>query len=114
MRTNNIKVNFTMPIPFDRPDGNGNVYTREAIEKALHNFNNNNIPLLYRGNEEDSIDKVLGVVNILPDAVWDDKQQICKIKIDGNIFYGGTSCIVNEIKGNTITDFTIISIGLSE
>lgn len=114
MRTDNIKVKFAMPIPFDRPDGNGNVYTKEAVEKALYNLNNNNIPLLYRGNEEDSVDKVIGVANILPDVVWDDEQQVCNIEIDGNIFYGGTDCIANEIKGNTIADFTIVSIGLSD
>lgn len=114
MRTENIKVKLTMPIPFDKPDLNGNVYRKEAIEKALNDFNHS-VPLIYRGNDEDSVDKVIGVANApAADVVWDDEQQVCKIEIDGNIFYGGVSGIVNEMKGNAITDFTIVSVGFGE
>ena len=33
MRTDNIKVTITIPIPYDKPDKNGNIYTEEAVEK---------------------------------------------------------------------------------
>ena len=34
MRTENIKATITIPIPYDKPDKNGNIYTKEAVEKA--------------------------------------------------------------------------------
>ena len=33
MRTDNIKVTITIPIPYNKPDKNGNIYTEEAVEK---------------------------------------------------------------------------------
>ena len=35
MRTDNIKVTITIPIPYNKPDKNGNIYTEEAVEKAM-------------------------------------------------------------------------------
>ena len=35
MRTENIEVKITIPIPFNKPDKNGVVYTEEAISKAV-------------------------------------------------------------------------------
>ena len=108
MRTENIEAKFIMSIPFDKPDENGNIYTREAIEKAICDFNNNGLPLIYRNNEEYSSDEVIGVVKILPDVIWDDENQICKIEVDGNIFYGGTGCIVNEMLNDKVINILAI------
>ena len=33
MRTDNIKVTITIPIPYDKPDKNSNIYTKETVEK---------------------------------------------------------------------------------
>lgn len=37
MRTENIKVTFTIPIPIDKPDLNGVIYSKAAIRNAYKN-----------------------------------------------------------------------------
>lgn len=39
MRSNNpIKITMKIPFPISKPDRNGNIYTKEAIEKAVRKF----------------------------------------------------------------------------
>lgn len=40
MRTENIKVTFEIPIPVDKPDLNGFIYSEEAIRNAYKNVKN--------------------------------------------------------------------------
>ena len=40
MRTENIKVTFKIPIPVDKPDLNGFIYSKEAIRNAYKNIKN--------------------------------------------------------------------------
>lgn len=111
MRTENIGVKITIPIPYDQPDKNGNIYTKEAVEKAVNNLRKN-LPIVFR---DESKEKVIGTTT--GDShitTWDFENQICKVTIDGVVFYGGTECIVNEIKDGKITDFEIVGIGLSK
>ena len=35
MRTENIKVAITIPIPYDKPDKNGNIYTKEVSSNFI-------------------------------------------------------------------------------
>lgn len=35
MRCSNIQVSFKIPVPINKPDGNGVVYTKEVVEKAV-------------------------------------------------------------------------------
>ena len=35
MRTENIEVSFKIPIPVDKPDLNGVIYSKEAIETPI-------------------------------------------------------------------------------
>ena len=115
MRTKNIEAKFVMSIPFDRPDENGNIYTREAVKKAICNFKNEKLPIIYRNNETDSKDEVVGTATVSPNVTWDDENRICKVEIDGVIFYGGTGCIVNGMTKNfEIEDYDITCIGLSK
>ena len=37
MRVENTNIKLTIPIPVDRPDKNGAIHTKEAIENALSN-----------------------------------------------------------------------------
>ena len=111
MRVENTKVKLTIPIPVDKPDSNGVIYTKEAIENAVNNLHIN-IPILYGDCEADT--RVIGVTTGNSHIVtWDSKNQVCKITVDGVIFYSGAEIIVNEMKYNKITDFEIVSIGLS-
>ena len=113
MRTENIEVKITIPIPFDKPDKNGVVYTEDAVSKAVSNLQN--LPIIYRDNENEPEGKVIGVMNKSTYVEeWDMKNQVCKITIDGTVFYGGTECIVNEMKDDKVTDFEIVGLGLSK
>ena len=110
MRTDNIKVTITIPIPYDKPDKNGNIYTKEAVEKAVNNLHKN-LPIIFRDeSEEKVIGTTTGDSHI---ATWDFENQVCKLTVDGEVFFGGTECTV-DIKDGKITDFTITGIGLSK
>jgi hypothetical protein len=115
MRTENIKVKLTIPIPIDKPDKNGVVYTERAIEKAVCALNTN-LPIIYRDNrKEDVIDNsiVIGHTTGSCHMVhWDFENQVCNLVVDGQIYFGGTSCIVNDIQDNVVKDFRITSIGI--
>lgn len=113
MRLDNLKMQFAFVILFDRPDKNGVVYSREAIEKAVSDFDGK-LPILYRDNDLCKDGVVIG--NTLGETcsvLWDDEQQVCEVIVNGNLYYGGTECIVNEIKNGVVTDFRITSVGLS-
>lgn len=111
MRTDNIKVKLTIPIPFDRPDLNGAVFTKESVLKIngdmlLHT------PIVYKDN--DSNEKVIGVISEPRCFITGgSKNQVCELSVYGTIFYGGADIIVNEIEDGKITDFEIRSIGLT-
>lgn len=110
MRTDNIKVTITIPIPYNKPDKNGNIYTEEAVEKAVNNLHKN-LPIIFRDeSEEKIIGATTGDSHI---ATWDFENQVCKVTVDGEVFFGGTECTV-DINDGKITDFTITGIGLSK
>lgn len=113
MRTENIKVELIIPIPIDKQDKNGIVYTKDAIENAVNNLRKN-IPIIYADNEDNK--KVVGVTTDKSHIVtWDYENQVCNMTVDGVIFYGGAEIIVNDIDENyKISDFEIISIGLTK
>lgn len=58
MRTNSIKVKLTIPIPFNKPDLNGVMYS----EKAVNNLQRN-IPIIYRDNDGNEKEKLLEVAD---------------------------------------------------
>jgi hypothetical protein len=39
MRSENIEVTFKIPIPVDKPDLNGVIYSKDAIKNAYKNVN---------------------------------------------------------------------------
>ena len=110
MRTDNIKVTITIPIPYDKPDKNSIIYTKEAVEKAVENLHKN-LPITFKDeSEEKIIGTTIGDIHIV---TWDFENQICKLTVDGEIYFGGTECWY-EVEDNKITDFQIIGIGLSK
>lgn len=110
MRTDNIKVTIAIPIPYDQPDNNGNIYTKEAVEKAVNNFHKD-VPIIFRGeSEEKVIGTITGDSHI---ATWDFENQVCNLTVNGEIFFGGAEGIVTANNGK-IVDFEIVGIGLSK
>lgn len=112
MRVENTKIKLTIPIPVDKPDANGIIYTEEAIENALNNLRKN-LPIVYKENAETD-EKVIGsTTGDSHIVIWDFDNQICKVTVDGVIFHSGAEIIVNEIEDGKISDFRITSIGLT-
>lgn len=111
MRTENTKVRFTIIIPTDRPDLNGAIHTKEAIDKAITNMPENT-PIVYKDNDSEA--KVIGVIDDPFRSIkFDSNNQICEVSFNGTIFYAGAEIIVNKIEDGKITDFEIRSIGLT-
>lgn len=112
MRVENTKVKLTIPIPIDKPDANGIVYTEEAVENAINNLQSR-LPILFNENAE-SEEKVIGATGTQCIVTWDSDNQVCKLTIDGVVFYSGAEIIVNEMtEDGKISDFRISSIGLT-
>ena len=110
MRRENIKVKITIPIPYDKPGKNGNIYTKEAVEKAVNNLRKN-LPIIFRDeSEEKVIGTTTGDSHI---ATWAFENQVCKLTVDGEVFFGGTECTVDTNNGK-IVNFEIVGIGLSK
>lgn len=114
MRQENIKVKITIPIPFDKPDKNGTLYTKEAVSNAVNNLHKS-LPIIYRNNDSDIDGTKIGTTTGLSHiATWDFENQVCNVTVDGIVFSGGTECIVNEIKDGKVTDFEIVGFGISK
>ena len=111
MRVDDTKVKLTIHIPFNRPDLNGCVFTEKAVENAVNNLQTN-LPIVYKDNECET--KVIGATTGNSHIVtWDFENQVCKMTVDGVIFYSGADIVVNEIDDGKISDFRIASIGLT-
>ena len=101
------KVNLTMHMSFDKPNKNGFVFTKEAIKDVVCNFPKN-IPIIY---EDDVVGTTIGEPHIV---TWDSENQVCNMTLDGVLFHCNPRIVVNEIKDDVISDFRIVSIGLTK
>lgn len=110
MRVENSKVTITIPIPVDKPDMNGRVFTKEAVSNAVCNLCTN-IPIIYRDdrNFEEVIGTTTGTSHIV---TWDSENQVCKMTVDGVVFHSGAVINVKEIKDGKISSFEIVGVGL--
>jgi len=114
MREHMIPVKITIPFPCDKPDKNGNIYTKEAVENAITHLHKN-IPIIYRDNDDALSDVILGHTGDSHTIIWDSDNQVFKVIVDGVIYAGGTSCIVHDmdVKEKKITRFEITGLGVS-
>ena len=132
MRTNNIKVTLSYKIPYDVPDLNGNIYTKEAIEKAIAECkeslqNGGKLPLIYNNNNTVTKEEVIGVIEHLWDVQYNEIEKYIQVDAMGMLWYGST-CENIEVmeddeaicKGNSeqptiklIKEFEITSFGIS-
>ena len=70
--------------------------------------------ILYRDNESCKDGVVIGnTTGEASSVLWDDDHQVCKVVVNGNVYYDGADIIANEIKDGMVADFCITSIGLS-
>ena len=104
MRSNEpIEITMKIPFPINKPDGNGVIYTEEAVKKAVREFDGG-APLMI---VKDEIFTVIGHIEKL--ELSDNYEVIAH----GFCYFGGT----NEqgiIDNNIVSDFNFISFGISE
>lgn len=111
MDDNNIKVKFTIPIIYDRPNDNGVILTEKAVENAVNELRTN-LPIVVN-------DKVIGVTTGTSHGTnWDYENQICYLIIDGILYNigGRYECMVDtdNMSDNVINDFRIVSFGFTK
>ena len=109
MRTNKIDCSFCVSAPFDQPDRNGVIYTREAVSNALRDMPSG-LPIIAANDCQ--CEEIVGTTTSKPYAVeFDGEKQICRYTIDGVIFFGGTTCLAKVedgiIRSSHITGFGI-------
>lgn len=110
MRTDKIEVSITIKAPFDQPDKNGVIYTREAIMNALQNAQAGLPIIQYLDN--DTL-QAIGITTCKPYAIqFDGDAQICCYSVDGKIFFGGTECDA-DIEDGIVKSFEITGYGFS-
>lgn len=105
IENNYIQTRLIVPIYTDRPNKDGMIYPKYAIENALKNTEN--IPLVNRVD-----DKCLGYIKSIGfkrDINEDGENEII---LDCYLFNGGFEYIVNKKRDNVIQDFTITSFSL--
>ena len=111
---------------------NGNIYTKEAIEKAIAECkeslqNGGKLPLIYNNNNTVTKEEVIGVIEHLWDVQYNEIEKYIQVDAMGMLWYGGT-CENIEVmeddeaicKGNSeqptiklIKGFEIASFGIS-
>lgn len=102
IRSEYIGVTFKIPVPVDKPDGNGIMFNIDAIKKACENFTSR--PLEYV--DKDGASTVIGTcdsIKFLEDenVVW----------VDGYVWHGGT-CESVDLLDKIVNNMTITSFGI--
>ena len=111
MDDKNVKVKFTIPIIYDRPNNNGVTLTKESVEKAVNELYTN-LPIVVNEN-------VIGVTTGTSHVTtWDYENQICRLTLDGVLYNitGQYECIVDSdnMGKNVINDFKIVGFGFTK
>ena len=106
MRSENIEVTFKIPIPVDKPDLNGMIYSKEAIRNAYKNIKN--IPIEIPNNDGEFLP--IGVAQEVELIENEDGMYITGV---GLVWHGGTEESV-EIVNDKVTSFHVRGIGISK
>ena len=106
MRTENIKVTFKIPIPIDKPDLNGVIYSREAIRSAYKNVKD--IPIEIPNSNGQFFP--IGVAQEV--ELIEDKNGMHIIGI-GLVWHGGTEESVEIVDGK-VTSFKVNGIVIAK
>lgn len=103
MRTGIIKTSLEIPVPIDKPDLNGVMYTEKAIIDACEKANN--LPIVMYGLDDNT--KVIGVATKV-------KYEDGHILVNGCFRYGGTEETVVFGDENKIVSMEIVGFGISD
>lgn len=106
MRTENIEVTFKIPIPVDKPDLNGFIYSKEAIRNAYKNVKD--IPIEIPNNDGQFLP-----IGVAQEVELVEDENGMHIKGVGLVWHGGTEENV-EINEGKITSFDVTGIGVAK
>lgn len=106
MRTENIKVTFKIPIPVDKPDLNGVIYSKEAIRNAYKNVKG--IPIEMPNN-----DGRFFPIGVAQEVELIEDENSMYITGVGIIWHGGTKESVEIVDGK-VTSFHVNCIGIAK
>ena len=106
MRTENIEVTFKIPIPVDKPDLNGVIYSKEAIRNAYKNVKD--IPIEMPNNDGEFFP--IGATQEVELIEDENGMYITGV---GLVWHGGTEESVKMVDGK-VTSFHVCSIGISK
>ena len=114
MRQENLKIQVALRFPYDHPDKNGVVYSKQAVEKAISDLQGK-LHILYQDNSVCQNGKVIGhTIGDTMSVLWDDDYRVCEVVLGAVVYHGGTECIVKTSDDGVITDFEITALGISE
>lgn len=114
MRQENLKMQIALKFPFEQPDKNDIVYSKQAVKQAVSALQGK-LPILYRDNEVCPDGEVIGhTVGGTASILWDDDYHVCEVILDAVIYYGGTECVVKSVKNGVVADFEITALGISK
>lgn len=103
MRSNeSIKITMKIPFPINEPDRNGTIYTKEAVEKAVQEFNSGVSPMMVK----DEIGTVIGHIEKL------ELSDNYEVTAHGICYFSGTCDEKGYVQDNIVTDFKFLSFGI--
>ncbi len=107
MRAENINLTMKMPLPVDRPDGNGVIYTKEAfIIKAFEDAEDKPLEVIHY----DGSTTVIGIVHSI-EYVEDENGDYGLVS--ASLYHGGT-CEEVDFRDGFVTSMRLSSIGISK
>lgn len=106
MRSENIEVTFKIPIPVDKPDLNGVIYSKDAIKNAYKNVKN--IPIQIPNDNGQFLP-----IGVCQEAELIEDENGMHIKGVGIIWHGGIEETVG-IENNKVTSFNVTGIGFAK
>ena len=105
MRVENAEITIKMPLPIDKPDRNGIVFSKEAIEEGLKTAKN--APLQVIQNNDETV--VIGTVCDI-DYIKDSNGDYAMVR--ANLRYGGTCEEVDRVD-RVVTAMRITGVGIA-
>lgn len=106
MRSENIEVTFKIPIPVDKPNLNGRIYSKEAIRNAYKNVKD--IPIEIPCN-----DGWFFPIGVAQEVELIEDENGMYITGVGLVWHGGTEESV-EIEDGKVTSFHVCGVGISK
>ena len=106
MRTENIEVTFKIPIPVDKLDLNGVIYSKEAIRNAYKNVKN--IPIEIPCN-----DGRFFPIGVAQEVELIENKNGMYITGVGLVWHGGTEESVEMVDGK-VTSFHVSGVGITK